>query len=116
MTALSPSFYIRYKELILLVTGFLLTGIIGTYITSVFQANQYKINRNEELVKAKSIALSKEKDKQFSFTVFDEHYHAIGYLSYQMANTMTRKIQQGKIGVFAPIPVKQLAPTYAFPR
>lgn len=68
-----------------------------------------------ELVQAKAVALSTGDNRAFSFTRFDAAYHAIGYLSYELYNEMTRQIQNGHIGTFSPKPVEDLAPTYAFP-
>ena len=223
---LPKSFYLRYKDLILLITGFILTGIIGTTITYYYQKHQqslvievaqYRIDReaayvaateiseligkhhfnalqlrgaieayidtpnqenltylNEqstiyrasvrewntawnknrtrlrmmfgtpfearfythtdiseqeyeqsltglfnamhmELVAAKALALSKDKNKKFDFTNFDEKYHAIGYISYELYNDMIAKIQKGEVGTFNTSELKDLAPTYSFP-
>lgn len=71
---------------------------------------------HNELVAAKAVALSKEKDKSYDFTTFDEKYHAIGYLSYEFYNDLIARIQAGKIGSFNKAPVEQLAPTYVSPQ
>lgn len=68
-----------------------------------------------ELVAAKAVALSNDRSKGYDFTRFDEKYHAIGYVSYELYNDMIAKIQKGEVGTFNKNQLENLAPTYVFP-